>query len=196
MNFLIVRIVVVEWTVNSMVYSMKLGEVDFWIKTKAKPGDYAYSTDPITGKHYIYFYIGPDENPYWREMPPAAELEKLLEKEEEPGMKKSCENCKHRNNFVCCHPEHTGTIVPTFTVCPEHEAKEECQGPLDNLKFFLKNKDTGELGVKYICEDCGKVMETPFKWQFIMPIIHNGKKTSRPGYYFYCEECCNKKAGK
>jgi hypothetical protein len=38
------------------------------------------------------------------------------------------------------------------------------KGPFDNLKFFIKNQENGELEVKYICEDCGKVMEAPFHW--------------------------------
>jgi hypothetical protein len=201
MNFLIVLTVEVKWTVNNMVYSMKLGELDFWVKNKAQPGDYAYSTDPIAEKHYEYFYIGPDENPYWREVLPDAELCKLLEKEEDSNMGKRCDNCKHykyngnTTYAICLQKDQIGTVIPAFTVCSKHEAKEECQGPLDNLKFFLKNKDTGELDIKYICEDCGKVMEKPFHWQFKIPIANNRKKTSRTGYYFYCEECWNKKAG-
>jgi hypothetical protein len=175
---------------------MKLNELDEWVKNKAKPGDLAYHYDAMLEHFYTYYYIKPEPRPFWRLWTDQGVLQDYLTNLEESEMKKRCENCQYHKNFICCHPEHIGMLVPNFTVCPEYEAKEELPGPLDNLKFFLKNKDTGELTVKYVCEDCGKVMEKPFNWQFRMPIAHNGKKTSRPGYYFFCEECDKKKASK
>lgn len=32
---------------------------------------------------------------------------------------------------------------------------------MNNIKLYLKNIFTGELKVKYICDDCGKLMNEP-----------------------------------
>lgn len=67
------------------------------------------------------------------------------------------------------------------------------KGPFDNLKLFIKNQKSGELEIKYICEGCGKVMETPFHWQLRIPLKPNNK---RPGYYFWCKKCWKKESKK
>ena len=115
-------------------------------------------------------------------------------------MSKRCENCKHfafvSEVSYCKHKDQAGTWVPKFTCCDKHEPNEVRPGPFDNLKFFVKDSGTGELELKYICEDCGKVMEKPFYWLVRLPIVVNGKSTSRPGYYFYCEDCNKKRIAK
>ena len=176
---------------------MKLEELNYWVRNKADYGDIAYAVDRATEKAYMYFYIGPDEYPYWREVNEAEVKKELYEKQEKDYMKKRCDNCKYFHDSgpysFCVHKDQNGIIVPKFTVCDKHEPKEERPGPFDNLKFFIKDTNTGELDIKCVCEDCGKVMDKPFHWQIRLPVAHNGKKpTSRPGYYFYCEECYNK----
>lgn len=113
-------------------------------------------------------------------------------------MEKRCDNCKYWFKIeglspYCKHSEHFGNYTPSFVSCPEHENTPKILVPLGNLKFFLKDQKTGELEVKYVCEDCGKVMVEPYYWQYRMPVVVNGKKSAnRPGYYFYCEECSKK----
>lgn len=65
--------------------------------------------------------------------------------------------------------------------------------PFDNLKFFIKDQESGELEVKYICEDCSKVMETPYHWQLRLPLKPNN---GRPGHYFWCKKCWEKESKK
>lgn len=186
-----------------MVYTMMLDKLENWVKAEAKPGDVAYLTDKFLDKRYVYFYKGPDDDPYRHIIDEQfatdyykKEVDKL--KVEELKMEKRCENCKHFD-FVsgvsyCKHEDQAGTWVPKFTCCDKHEPKEEKPAPFDNLKFFLKDTATGEVGVKYICEDCGKVMEKPAYWCIRLP-IGSSKQNQRPGYYYYCEEC-KKKEGK
>lgn len=191
-----------------MVYRIKGEELKDWVKNQANPGDAAYYYDNMLEQSYIYNYKGPDENPYWhlvlKDTLYNYLVDKYLEevnklKIEEPKMSKKCENCKHLA-FVsglsyCKHEDQAGTWVPKFTCCDKHAPKDEKPAPFDNLKFFIKNTATGEVGVKYICEDCGKVMEKPAYWCIRLP-MGSSKQNSRPGYYYYCEECDKKKDGK
>ena len=115
-------------------------------------------------------------------------------------MSKSCENCKYwhcgANISFCKHNDQVGIIVPKFTSCAKHELKEERSTPFDNIKLYLKDASTGELDIKYVCEDCGKVEDKPFHWWLRLPMVTNGKTSvKRPGYYFRCEECDKKKDG-
>ena len=105
-------------------------------------------------------------------------------------MTKRCDNCKFFKEegciTMCIHKAHCG-YVPTFTSCSDHEPKKV--GPFDNVKFYLKDSNTGEMELKYICEDCGKVMDIPFHWWLVLPIKPKDKYTHRPGYHFRCEDC-------
>lgn len=183
------------------VCRMMYNELNNWLNNKPQHGDVAYLIDDYLDKHFIYIYKGPDNDPYSHLISADwfIEVDKL--KIEEPKINKACDNCKHFKNTPgsfswCSHKEHAGVLVPAFTSCADHEPKQKIKAPFDNLKFFIKDQKTGELEIKYICEDCGKVMEAPFHWQYRMPVVVNGKKsTNRPGYYFYCEEC-NKKEEK
>jgi len=187
-----------------MFYSIMLDELDEWIKTKAQPGDIAcgHNRRDRSDKHcYLYVYKGPDNNPYWIKFQDdivdkyIEEINKL--KVEETKMNKTCDNCKYFKNLPgrfswCSHKDHAGALVQAFTSCADHEPRQKIEAPFDNLKFFIKDQKTGELEVKYICEDCGKIMEAPFHWQFRVPFGANKDPEKRPGYYYWCEECWEK----
>jgi ribosomal protein L44E len=130
----------------------------------------------------------------------------LIKHKKEPKMEKRCDNCKYFKslNFKgtamgswCDHEEHKGMIVANFTSCPEYEPKEVKTTPFDGMKFYLKDTNTGELAINYICEDCGKEMpNAPYHWWLVVPVTTNAVKhpTKRHGYHFRCEEC-EKKLG-
>lgn len=180
------------------VCQMVYNELNNWIDSKPQHGDVAYLIEPITDKRYIYVYRGPDNDPYSHLISDQfaadwfmKEVDKL--KVEEPKMNKTCDNCKHFKNIPgsfswCSHKDHAGVLVPVFPSCADHEPKQKIDGPFDNLKFFIKDASTGELELKYICEDCGKIMERPFHWQFRVPFGANKDPEKRPGYYYWCEE--------
>lgn len=109
---------------------------------------------------------------------------------------KRCENCEYwRKTDIytwCAHEDQPGTWVPKFTCCDKHKFKEAKHTPFSSMKFYLKDKDTGELSINYICEDCGKEMvEAPDKWQLVIPL--NDRPNKVPGYRFYCEDCYKKR---
>ena len=187
---------------------MVLDELSNWLDSKPQHGDVAYLIEPITDKRYIYVYRGPDDDPYSHLIsdPFAAdwfmqEVDKL--KVEEPKMDKRCDNCKYFNSVTfgkildswCSHEKHSGIRVAAHTSCPEHEPKEVKTTPFDGMKFYLKDTNTGELCVKYICEDCGKEMlDAPDRWWLVLPV--NDRHKRKPGYHFRCSECDKKKEGK
>lgn len=183
---------------------MKMDELAEWVKTKAQLGDVACSRDRYSDRRYFYVYRGSDDKPYWRMLQDDI-VDKYLEeinklKVEESKMNKRCDNCKHFKNVPgsfswCSHKEHAGALVPTFTTCADHEPKEERTGPFDSLKFYLKDSSTGEIGLKYICEDCGKVMDEPFHW-WKVETPKPTKAFGKPGYHWRCENCDKKKDGK
>ena len=123
-------------------------------------------------------------------------------------MHKRCDNCKYYDSGIvkdlsgssairswCNNEKHVATYVPCFTCCPEHELKEVKTTPFDGIKFYIKDTSTGELSVKYTCEDCGKEMwDAPDRWWLVLPLNNNHKR--RTGYHFRCEECDKKKEGK
>ena len=187
------------------IYRMSLEDLDIWVKDKAEVSDVAVGIDYHTGREYWYVYKGPDPNPAWWAVQEET-INKYLEevnklKVEDTTVNKKCENCRYFD-FVsglsyCKHKDQAGTWVPKFTCCDKHEPKEERSTPFDNMKFYLKDASTGELDIKYICEDCGKIEDKPFHWWLRLPMVTNGKASvKRPGYYFRCEECDKKKDGK
>ncbi len=114
-------------------------------------------------------------------------------------MNKRCENCKYwqcgESISFCKHTDQVGIVVPKFTSCDKHEPKEVKSTPFDGIKFYMKDTNTGELSVKYTCEDCGKEMwDAPDRWWLVLPLNNNPKR--RTGYHFRCEECDKKKEGK
>jgi DNA-directed RNA polymerase subunit RPC12/RpoP len=171
-----------------------------WIEQKPDLGDIAYYYNKFTKQHYAYVYTGPDMHPCWQ-LTDESDLEYYLKKKEDPEVEKNCGNCKFRKKSgdfgFCSKDTHAGVIVPDFTSCPDHEWKEaynKIPGPFDNLRFYLKDASTGEIKTKYVCETCGVEMDTPFHWQLRLNV--SGKKGSRTGYYFYCEECNKKRLAK
>ena len=117
-------------------------------------------------------------------------------------MNKSCENCKYFESTSvrgmtlgswCAHEDHKGMYVPKFTSCPEYELKDTKTTPFDGVKFYLIDSKTGEIGIKYICEDCGKIMDKPDHWWLKVPYGNAVPKDM--GYHFRCEECYKKKEG-
>ena len=189
------------------VCCMALDELREWVKNKPEKGDVAYCKNHHDEREYMYVYTGPDPNPTWVMQEDLVnkcleEINKL--KIEDTTVNKRCENCKHwhygglgANLSFCKQDDQVGILVPKFTCCDKHEPKEERSTPFDNLKFYLKNASTGELDIKYICEDCGKIEDKPFHWLLRLPMVTNGKASvKRPGYYFRCEECDKKKDGK
>ena len=117
-------------------------------------------------------------------------------------MSKRCGNCISFNQYgncpaFCTHEKHQGMIVQNFTCCPEYEPKKVLTTPFDSIKFFLINEYTGEIGIRYICKDCGKEMSTPYSWQFKLPARYKGQSTlSTSGFHFRCEDCTNKRDSK
>ena len=181
--------------------SIALDKLDEWFKI-AKPGDIAFHFDTYASLYYLYIYAEADDKPYWHLFHDVETAQEYLDahfgNKEEPKMNKRCENCKHWhsagvNLSFCKQDNQAGILVPKFTCCDKHEPKEERSTPFDNLKFYLKDASTGELDIKYICEDCGKVEDRPFHWWFALPIYTNGKPTKKPGFHFRCE-ACEKKA--
>lgn len=126
------------------------------------------------------------------------EVNKL--KIEDTTVNKRCENCKYWNSTGgysrCDHEDQAGTFVPKFTSCDKHELKDTRTTPFDGIKFYLIDSKTGELGIKYVCEDCGKIMDKPFHWQLRVPFGANKDPDKRPGYYSWCEECWEKEKKK
>ncbi len=197
-----------------MVYRMKSEELKDWVKNKANPGDVAYYYDNMLEQSYIYSYKGPDENPYWRLVLKDAFdkclVYKYLEeinkpKIEDATVNKRCETCKYFKSISvkdvaagswCEHEEHKGMYVPKFVSCPEYSPKEKRTTPFDGVKFYLIDDKSGELGIKYVCEDCGKIMDKPYHWWLALPMTVNGKPSKNSGYHFRCEECDKKKDGK
>ena len=185
---------------------MMYDKLNNWLNNKPQHGDVAYLIEPITDKRYIYVYRGPDDDPYSHLISDQfaadwfmKEVDKLKVKETE--MDKRCDNCKYfkimPGSFSwCSHKDHAGMIVQMFTACARHEHKQKIEAPFDNLKFFVKDQNTGELEVKYICEDCGMVMKAPFHWQFRVPFGANKDPEKRPGYYYWCEACWEKEKKK
>ena len=53
----------------------------------------------------------------------------------------------------------------------------------DYLKFYLKDANTGELDIHYLCEDCLEEMERPY---YTVQILHHDKGLM---YHFVCEDC-------
>ncbi len=189
-----------------MIYRIKMKELDNWVKHKAKVGDIAFSKDFRTEHEYMYAYKGFDPNPIWF-MIQQEVIDKYLEeinkpKIEEPKMENRCDNCKYFNGvtmskityYWCSHEKYSGTRIAAHTSCPEHEPKKELTTPFDGVRFYLINECTGEIGIKYICEDCSKEMKKPYHWWLALPI--GDKAKSHLGYHFRCEECDKKKEGK
>ena len=192
-----------------MVYSMMLEDLDMWVKSKPQIGDIAHLVNTYLDKSYLYFYKGPDDNPglHIIDMEFAQdyyvkEINKL--KIKDATVNKRCENCKYFKSISgadiagswCEHEEHKGMFVPKFVSCPEYEPKEKKSTPFDGVKFYLIDDKSGELGIKYVCEDCGKLMDEPGHWRFIIPTGLYGKPNKNPGFKFRCEECDKKKDGK
>ena len=180
--------------------SIALDKLELWFKI-ARPGDIAFHFDKDPERYWIYVYREEDTAPCWHVFNDVASAQKYLDSSMEPNMEKRCENCKHFNNIPgsfswCSHKDHAGVLVPVFTSCVDHEPKQKSEAPFDNLKFFVKDQKTGELEVKYICEDCGKIMVKPFHWQFRVPFGPNKDPDKRPGYYYWCEDCWEKEKKK
>ena len=197
------------------VCSMTYADLEYWVKNKAKPGDLAYYH--ANNFVYTYHYTKPDDSPKWCMWSDMEKLQEYLSdfglidkclkeinklKVEDTTVNKRCDNCKYWVKVAgvqpyCAQDKHFGMYVPGFVSCSEHEPKEERSTPFDNLKFYLKDASTGELDIKYICEDCGKIEDKPFHWWLRLPMFTNGKASvKRPGYYFRCEDCDKKKDGK
>ena len=124
------------------------------------------------------------------------EINKL--KIEDTTVNKRCENCKYFKNTDtytwCSHEEHAGMYVPKFVSCPEYEHKDIKPAPFDGVKFYLIDDKSGELGIKYVCEDCGKLMDKPGHWWLKVP--YGNAVPEDLGLHYRCEECDNKKEGK
>jgi hypothetical protein len=180
--------------------SIALDKLELWFKI-AKPGDIAFHFEIDPERYWIYIYREDDTAPCWHVFNDVASAQKYLDSSMEPNMEKRCENCKHFKNIPgsfswCSHKDHAGALVPVFTSCADHESKQKIEAPFDNLKFFIKDQKTGELEIKYIREDCCKIMEAPFHWQFRVPFGANKDPEKRPGYYYWCEECWEKEKKK
>lgn len=180
--------------------SIALDKLELWFKI-AKPGDIAFHFDIDPERYWIYIYREEDTAPCWHVFNDVASAQKYLDSSMETKMNKTCDNCKYFKNMPgsfswCSHKDHAGALVQVFTTCADHEHKQKSEAPFDNLKFFIKDQNTGELEVKYICEDCGKVTTKPFHWQFRVPFGANKDPDKRPGYYYWCEECWEKESKK
>ena len=190
------------------VCCMRCEDLDTWVKTRATPGDVAYWYDELHDQRYYYFYTEPDPKPCWilwfKDSEILEEINKL--KTEDTTVNKRCENCKYFNSISvkdvvagswCEHEEHKGMYVPKFVSCPEYTPKGTRTTPFDGIKLYLIDDKTGALGIKYVCEDCGKLMDEPGHWWLALALRDiNGKQTRPAGYHYRCEECDKKKDGK
>ena len=188
-----------------MIYRIKMEELKEWIKHKAQVGDIAFSKTHHDEREYMYAYKGPDPHPAWFMVQEdlvdnyLEEINKL--KIEDTAVSKRCETCKYFKNTDtytwCTHIEHAGMYVHKFVSCTDYEHKEKKPTPFDGVKLYLIDDKSGELGIKYVCEDCGKLMDEPGHWWLALPLRDiNGKQTRPFGYHFRCEECDKKKDGK
>lgn len=118
-------------------------------------------------------------------------------------MDKKCGNCKYFKTITmgtaimdswCTHEKYSGVRVPLHTSCSEYELKEKKTTPFDGIKFYLKDTNTGEIGIKYICETCGKEMDEPDHWWLTVPYGNAVPKAL--GFHFRCEKCDKEKGGK
>jgi rRNA maturation protein Nop10 len=104
---------------------------------------------------------------------------------------KRCDKCRWYRPLKACahcgHELHKSAIISDFTSCPEWEEKPV--GPFNNLKFYLKNATTGEMEVKYVCEDCGGEIKTPYRWWFAFPSPGSKKPINNLGWHYLCKEC-------
>jgi Zn finger protein HypA/HybF involved in hydrogenase expression len=188
------------------VISMRCEDLIDWVKNKAEPGDIAYWYKRDSDQHYYYIYVGPDHKPYWNLWFEGDIIDKLEEidklKIEELKMEKKCENCRYFNQSTfkteiqdswCSHEKYSGIRVAAHTSCPEFEEKEKKSTPFDGIKFYLKDTKTGELTIKYTCEDCGKEMNKPDHWWMKVPF--GNAIPEDLGFHFRCEECDKKKKG-
>ncbi len=183
-----------------MKTSIELDKLELWFKT-SKPGDIAFHFDVPAERYWIYIYREEDTAPCWHLFNDVVSAQKYLDGDKESNMNKRCDNCKYYSKIPgtyawCTHEKHNGMYVPGFVSCQEHEHKEEKPGPFDNLKFFIKDANTGEVELKYVCEDCGKVMTDPSHWQFRVPLIEKDKPNKRLGYCYWCEDCWEKEKKK
>ena len=192
------------------VYYMALDELREWVKNKPEIGDAAYCKTHHDEREYMYVYTGPDTDPIWVRQEDA--INKYLEeinklKVEDITVNKRCENCKYFEgtsfktkiqDYWCTHEKYSGTRIARHTSCPDWEDKEKKSTPFDGVKFYLKDASTGELDIKYICEDCGKIMDEPGHWWLVLPVTKHAAQypTKRHGYHFRCEKCDKKKEGK
>ena len=188
------------------VYSMKYSDLDYWVKNKAEPGDLAiyYVNNGEFGEFiHTYYYTEPDDNPRWCMWSDFEKLQKYLDNLGETKMEKKCEKCKYFDgtsfetkiqDFWCTHKKYSGTRIAKHTSCPEWEEKEKPTTPFDGVKFYLINACTGEIGIKYICEDCGKEMKKPYHWWLRVPYSNAVPKGL--GFHYRCEDCDKKKEGK
>lgn len=53
------------------------------------------------------------------------------------------------------------------------------------IRFYLKNPDTGELKVKYICKDCGKEMSKPKNYR----VKYKGGIPDPSTATYQCNDC-------
>lgn len=166
------------------IYHMTSDSLKDWVQNSAKPGDLALSKTR-EGDPLYYVYLKPDPNPYWTSGELFEKLSDLQTKE--ATVNKRCETCKHWhyggiNISFCTHDSQKCIIVPKFTCCDKHEPKETKTTPFDGVKFYLIDSKTGELGLKYVCESCGKIMDKPDQWWLDAQI-------EKAGYHFRCAKC-------
>ena len=57
------------------------------------------------------------------------------------------------------------------------------------IRFYLKNPDTGELQVKYICKNCGKEMDEPKNYQ----VQCKGNIADPFTTFYLCDDCNNRR---
>lgn len=56
----------------------------------------------------------------------------------------------------------------------------------DNIKFYLTNRKTGEMTIKFICDNCKEEMDKPYNYQ--IPVsVKNIPETWKTKYL--CEKC-------
>ena len=52
----------------------------------------------------------------------------------------------------------------------------------DHLKFYIKDSDTGELNLRFLCDDCRKEMDRPY-------YTYENLRGKDAGYHFLCKWC-------
>ena len=103
------------------VFCIKPEDLNDWVKTVAQIGDVAYCYIREVEERCIYYYLGPDDNPFWRKMAP--EFSEKHFKQENKG------DNKMNINGICTYETPCGWCTKWDKKC---DKKIGCDTKTDN----------------------------------------------------------------